>query len=253
MYSFGPYDHLTRTKLLPDLRKFLVGNRLQHPLLYFEQADPGFSARLNRLFEYRSHAANRTSDASNEWERLRPDLSSLDRLKWYLTAIFDRSLSTDYRIAGQVWTDPELISNTCDILITILDAPLPPFPHTSFMVDEECEQLAELPHEIQVLRGHVPVLEQRSSWTLDPLVALDWACRRVTEGAMLNADSYTDMERQFFMPVVTIGTVKRSQVFAFVSRRGESEILVNPEYVTDRKTFEVIYTPDELTDVLDLN
>ena len=110
------------------------------------------------------------------------------------------------------------------------------------MVARERQQLAELPDEIQVFRGHVPVLEQHSSWTLNPVVALDWACRRVAQGGIPNVESFTDTERQFWMPVVTIGTVKKSQIMAFVDRRGEDEILVDPQYVKNRTTFNVVHT-----------
>ncbi len=242
MYSFGPFANLNRTRLLPELQKHLVGNHLQHPLLHFENADPGLSARLNRLYELRLHSKSANENSPNEWERLRPDLASLDRLNWYLQKIADEDLPTDYQLAGQIWSDPELLSNTCDVLARLFNGHLPSFPIASFMVARERQQLAELPDEIQVFRGHVPVLEQHSSWTLNPVVALDWACRRVAQGGIPNVESFTDTERQFWMPVVTIGTVKKSQIMAFVDRRGEDEILVDPQYVKNRTTFNVVHT-----------
>ena len=241
MYSFGPFAHLNRTRLLPELQKHLVGNQLQHPLLHFENADPGLSARLNRLFEHRLRGKAKNVNAHDEWERLGPDLASFDRLNWYLRKIADEDSPCDYRIAGQIWTDPELPTNTCDVLAMLFKGPLPSFPIASFMVESELQRLEELPDEIQVIRGHIPILEQHSSWTLDPVVALDWACRRVAQGGIPNSELFTDTERQIWMPVVTIGTVKKSQTMAFVNRRGEDEILVNPLCVKDRTTFNVIH------------
>ena len=242
MYSFGPFVNLNRTRLLPELQKHLVGNHLQHPLLHFENADPGLSARLNRLYEFRLHCESANENAPNEWERLRPDLASLDRLNWYLRQIVDEDSPCDHRLAGQIWTDPDLLTNTCDVLTLLFNGPLPSSPIASFMVDSERQRLAELPDEIRVFRGHVPVLEQHCSWTLNPVVALDWACRGVAQGGIPNSESFTDTERQFWMPVVTIGTVKKSQIMAFVDRRGEEEILVDPQYVKNRQTFNVIHT-----------
>ncbi len=246
MYSFGPFANLNRTVLLPELQKHLIGNQLQHPLLHFENADPGLPARLNRLYELRLHCKSANENYPNEWERLRPDLASLDRLNWYLRKkSVDKDLPCDPPIAGQIWADPELLTNTCDVLKMLFDGPLPSSPIASFMVDSERQRLAELPDEIRVFRGHVPVLEQRSSWTLNPVVALDWACRRVAQGGIPNYESFTDTERQFWMPVVTIGTVKKSQLMAFVDRRGEDEILVDPQYVKNRTTFNVIHATSQ--------
>ena len=63
----------------------------------------------------------------------------------------------------------------------------------------------------------------------------------MAQGGIPNSESFTDTERQFWMPVVTIGTVKKSQIMAFVDRRGEEEILVDPQYVKNRTKFNVIH------------
>jgi len=56
-------------------------------------------------------------------------------------------------------------------------------------------------------------------------------------GVLRAGDQYP--EYQLFNSMVTMGTVKKSKIAAYVNRRNEDEILVNSDFVRDRQTFDV--------------
>lgn len=174
-----------RTALHPDLQSYLVGNTLRHPLLSAEWVDSRMFARLNRLYELCKQSTTSGKHERNDWELLRPDLAPFDRLRWfdeyrsfwdYPVEYRDRVAEYD-RLVGQIWTDPELLWHTSDAFQSLLVRALPGSPIDALMIESEFKRLAELPEILQVFRGHVCTLDGGVSWTLNPNVALDWACR----------------------------------------------------------------------------
>ena len=150
-------------------------------------------------------------------------------------------------MVGQIWTDPELVFNTTDILAMLLSNPLPSSPVLEMMVGSERARWTQFPDVIRVFRGHVPALEERLSWILRPEIAMDWACLGEPRTASNNAEPLSELMRSLCLPVVTTGVVQKSQIIAFIDRRKEDEVLVNPQFVRDRQSFEVFRDcqPDE--------
>lgn len=250
-YSFGSFINLVRIPLLPELQRYRLANVLDHPLLHFDDVDPRWYSRLNQLYEHRLHSSV-DHQPPNEWEQLRPDLEPIDRLKWFVEQIrterfpdeFHDRIDDYYRIAGQIWTAPEIPYLTSDVLRVLFGNAIPSEPIESFMVESEQRQLAELPETLQVFRGHVPALEHQPCWTLNPGVALNWACRN--EPYCQNTQGDLDPQTyRLHCPVVTVGTVCKSHIAAYVNRRNEDEILVNPDYVSNRQSYDVLRTDDE--------
>jgi len=243
MYEFGPFTNLVRTSLLHELKQHLSDHTLHHPMLHFAWVDPRLYSRLNQLYEHRLRKATGLNGEPNEWELLRPDLSPIGKANWFLEQLIDENCpfnhgnrQDDYhRIIGQMWTDPEVLTQNSDTLTCLFRNGLPSSPIFHFMVEDERNRFAELPEELQVFRGHVPVLERRHCWTLNPNVAIDWACK--CEPGAYKPDQYP--EYQFFAPIVTVGTVSKTKILAYVNRRQEDEILVNSDYVRDRQSYDV--------------
>ncbi len=241
MYKFGPFTNLVRTSLRHELKQHLIGQSLRHPLLQFECVDPRLYSRLNHLFEYRLRKGQGLNREFNDWNRLWPDLSSYDKLGWLLEQLLEERFGYPkgqdgyHQLIGQVWTDPELLTCNSDTLTCLFRFRLPTSPNFHFMVEDERNCFAELPDQLQVFRGHFSELEYGNCWTLNPNVAIDWACRSDT-GIRTPPLS---PENQFTTPIVTVGRVCKSQIVAYVNRRHEDEILVNPEFVRDRQSYQV--------------
>lgn len=244
MYQAGPFTNLPRTSLHQDLQQYLCDQSLNHPLLQFEFVDPRLYSRLNQLYEHRLRVLTERLRDQNDWERLRPDLQRNDKINWLVrqvskdeSACRSQDQQVEFnRLLGQMWTDPEVVSHTSDVLLPCFRGELPSGPCLHFMVDTERIRLAELPEEVQVFRGHAPVTEHKPCWTLNPKVAVDWACK-FDPGTFPTDQS---PEYQFCAPILTVGTVRKSQIFAYVNRRNEDEILVHPEYVRDRTSYDVV-------------
>lgn len=246
MFTFGLYKHLTRPSLHPDLQRCLAGGTLSHPLLSLDWVDPRQYARINRLYEYRRGLKRRPP---TEWDRLRPDLTLKARLDWYLSEVSKyHETSESYlpfekhdQILGEIWTEPEYVALCCDAFVTLYHGVTRPTPGPliAMMTESERQFLAGLPDRVQVFRGHVPVSENGSSWTLSPTVAFAWAGRGEPGYQSLQLTS-SPAEYMFFAPIVTVGTIERSKILAYISRVDEDEILVMPGDVVDRKSYEVI-------------
>lgn len=247
MFSFGPYKYLTRPSLHPDLQRYLVGDVLGHPLLSYDYVDARLYSRLNQLYEYRS---GRRTRSPNEWDRLRPDLSPFDRTRWYSDEVMNGRLPLNRpdalhdhdRLVGQIWTDPELVTLSSDSFLTLhhcVSRGAVTGPCDAMMTEGERRFLADLPDRVRVFRGHVPVIENRPSWTLNPIVALAWSTRSNLESPTCQPPS-NSVEYQFFAPIVTVGTIEKSRIVAYFNRRREDEILTSHENVIDRQSYEVM-------------
>jgi hypothetical protein len=246
MYAIGNVANLVRTPLHLDLRQCLAGNVLKHPLIQFEHVQPRIYSRLNQLLVYRQGLAGKTARERNDWERLRPNFSAYERLNWFLRKLlmepkavpksYENIPERYYQICGHLWSDPELLTNTSDVLCLIFRVPLPSKPVEPFMIESERRQLAELPDELPVFRGHQG-LEHGVCWTLNPQVALDWAFTAEPEVVKQWNNDYPDVSMYYGTPIVTTGIVQKSQIIALVSRRNEDEILVDPRFVRDRQSY----------------
>lgn len=148
------------------------------------------------------------------------------------------------RIVGQIWTDPELVSLSSDSFLTLhqgVSRPGVAGPCDAMMTEGERRFLADLPDRVRVFRGHVPVIENRPSWTLNPIVALAWSSQADLESPTYQPPS-DPVEYQFFAPIVTVGTIEKSRIVAYFNRRQEDEILASYEDVVDRQSYEVMHS-----------
>ncbi len=121
-----------------------------------------------------------------------------------------------WELVGDVWVDTENPWQWGEDLRTIL---LADRPHREYIMDEDDRiALAAMPDEITVYRGYTPAVRNLRGWS--------WT-------------TWRDKAKWFAQRFDTIcgkgrvarGTVRKEDVIAFLNRRGESEILVDPQKV----------------------
>lgn len=207
---------LTRDEELhPDLAERLidteVGSMLHHPLVIELLPHP---ALANARYQAKRESLQAALDAGlyrqSVWLYERP--YRLDGFRAVADLLDDE---TYWSLLADLWIDSESIGQTADEWIEMLDSTRP----GSMMTAEEAETLAAMPERIAVFRGAVEgVNEDGLSWTLDPQGA-EWFARRfAVEGDV---------------PVVLAGEVARAGVAAFLTGRGEDEVVVRDPGVVE--------------------
>lgn len=203
--------------LHPDLRPYLDGIVLRHPLVRWDYAYPPLFGRLNRLYEHRL-AIKAGRYAPNEWDRIYPQLDAGERLTRYILETFSEEMTLEewltpqrLQIFGQAWTAPEVIINTSAFWPMVAG---PAADITPAMDQAEREYWDHLPESIAIYRGHRDYLLAGCCWYPDRVTALDWSV------------GFPDH-------VLSSGTIARQHVRAVFLRRGETEFIVAPEHVCD--------------------
>jgi hypothetical protein len=216
-------NNFTPAELHPDLKPYVRGDDLCHPLVQIEGIFPILYKRVNLVYEYKLRQISHP-EPPNEWSAYLPNLSVFDRQIKFITNEYNRQDPEYFRIVGQIWTDPDILGCTSSFLELFLH--IEPFrsndkpdPNVIQMMTKiEQEKLVNLPEELIVYRGHHPRLVNGMSWTLDRNVAMQYAVGR-------------DEQR-----MISTGTVSKTDVIAFIDRWHEDEILVHTKYVRDIET-----------------
>jgi hypothetical protein len=89
------------------------------------------------------------------------------------------------------------------------------------MTQDEKDKLSKLLSELIVFRGHAESLLKGISWTLSHEIALQYAI-----GSPLKSS-------------FSVGTVKKTEVIAFIDRWDEDEIIIPFNSVSNIKTFRI--------------
>jgi hypothetical protein len=205
----------TSPQLHPDLARFRDGTIINHPLVHFEHVSPAFYSRLNQLYEH--HLQQQLGEYTpNEWDQFQSDMPPLDRLMHLIQTTHPKDDAGYYRMVGQIWTAPELLSNSSSTLSMLI---VPSHANLAcLMTESERAVLGGLPETIKVYRGHNAQLRDGYSWTLNRGVALQWAVGL----------PYNDS--------ISTGKVATKRIIAYIDRRSEEEIIVSTEDVTDIDT-----------------
>lgn len=127
----------------------------------------------------------------------------------------DMSDDEYWSLLADVWIDSENIPEMRHIWDELLASPRS--GRLSMMMDDERLEYDALPDTITVYQGHTEDRDDGWSWTTDPSIA-QWF-----------ADRFANMEKS--PGYVTTATVSKKDVHAFLTRRGESEILTDPETI----------------------
>jgi hypothetical protein len=115
-----------------------------------------------------------------------------------------------WELLGAVWTDSENIWQNLPIWKRLLRSER---PHKfRFMDEDERKALKELPSQLTVYRGCTAGLNENGlSWTLDKDKAAWFASRFLTKSQK---------------PCVHTKTISRKKVFAYLTGRNESEVII---------------------------
>jgi len=203
------------TSLHEDLRPYIDGPMLRHPLVNFDFAHPGLYSRLNRYYEFQVLAQSPTY-TRNRWDSFHPELPPDERVLQQMTDVpinpGDRTDEIPQRLElmGQCWTAPDVIAHdppsfwTTAVHFRDIDTSL-------VMSPTELSTWQTLPKSLPAYRGHGLHFAHGLCWYLDESVASAWAS--------LPGKGY-----------LSRATISQDQIWAFFDRRCEQELIVpNPQ------------------------
>ena len=220
-----------REELHPDLKPWLedstvLGPFLKHPLVFMGVGNNGeMNAMANDAYKAKKESLKKAMDERNWFVVIhvmyeRPyRLYGFQAIEEHLT---DREF---WELLGGIWTDSENIYQNEDEWHEYLHSERPQQEY--MMDDDERAALEKLPTEFTVWRGFcVDGREFGYSWSIDKDKAL-WFAKRLCQ---VGRGDY---------PRLASGTAQKADVIAHFTGRGESEIVILPENLTDLKIEEL--------------
>lgn len=209
--------------LLPELEPYVrdsdIGPWLAHPLVHMPFHE-GMGGYINRQYEAKRQALGRAK-GTRDWHQYVFLHERPYRVQAFVD-LNDQGLLTDqeyWSLLAAAWVDSENIREFPDVWEELLSSDR---DHRKWMMDaDEVDAFDRLPDTIKVFQGHTVDRDDGWSWTTDEAKA-EWFARRF---ARLENDA----------PLVTYGQVEKRHVLAYLTRRGESEVLVDPDHVTVTK------------------
>lgn len=187
---------------------------IQHPLVYSVPHLPNSNALVNRQYEQKKKAVEE-SFAEKNWNRYlvmheRPHRPTA------LADIASEMSDEDYwQNVGWVWSDSENIRELKFVWSLLLGSRRP--KREQIMDEKDRLALANMPDELTIYRGCAIEDTQGLSWTLDRERA-EWFAER--------NHNLSDQDTE-----VKVATVQKSDVIAYITRRNEEEIIVNPKSI----------------------
>lgn len=183
---------------------------LRHPLVY---EVPYFSEHSHANQVY-AHKRKRLAEAMEEqdwstvvWLHERPyRAEALDDVAWRIEDDADY-----WNLVRDVWMDTENLRQWDHLIENLLHPAERGEPQ--MMDDDEQAALAAMGDPITVWRGHSQYNAEGWSWTVDRERA-EWFARRLLHGDKA--------------PLISKGRVRRRDVLAYLTGRGEAEIVVDP-------------------------
>lgn len=208
-------------ELHPDLADHLqdmddLGQWIHHRLLIAPFYMPQMNSIYNAQYESKQQAVGRAK-GTRDWHTY----VFLHERPYRIDAfqdLDDMGLLTDqeyWQLLADVWVDSENIREFPERWESLLSSDR---GHRNWMMDAgEMGAFDALPEVVYIYQGHTVDRDDGWSWTTD-LVKAEWFARRFSK---MEGDA----------PLVTHGHVEKRRVLAYLTRRGESEILVSPDWV----------------------
>jgi len=252
-----PYE-----ELLPELQEYLeddgVMPMIRHPLVFSVPHNDLFNAHMNKALKSKQALLQRAKD-EKDWNRYiflheRPyRLFALNRAILEQGGLKISSLEFCEALRD-VWIDTEFPTDQNLAWCSLLGfACLDPYPNqlesphrvaTGMMTAEELDWLYQAPDVLTIYRGFTQVENPHGefeddglSWTLDYEKA-KWFARRFVK-QNVNEDGTLkwfarDSENE--IPYVAHATISKEDIIAYITARGESEIIIFPSYSSDLMT-----------------
>ena len=205
----------------PDLSEYVqktsFGSVLRHPLVYSVPYIAPLNRFLNQQLRSKREGLSEAFASSNWMTYL-----MLHERPWRANAFdtIDQHLPDDeyWDLLGWLWVDSENIQENPDIWERFLRSGRP--GSEQMMNELERAALSDLPDFVDVFQGHT---DQRTD---------GWSYTTKEETAVWFAHRFADLEES--KPMLTAGTVAKERILAYLLRRGENEVLVNPDAVKVR-------------------
>jgi uncharacterized protein len=118
-------------------------------------------------------------------------------------------------VLAWVYCDSENLWQNADLVADLLDSPRP--GRDAMMDEEERALLEKLPGKVRIYRGHCSHNQDGFAWTLSSTKAWWFAKRFDVDGSGR----------------VSMAFVSKPDIYAYLDRRGEYEIVTDPSYVQD--------------------
>lgn len=201
--------------LNPELQAFIYeddrfGLLLKHPLVFAVPYLPPMNPMLNAQLRQKRRAVN-TARADGNWSTYVWMHERPFRLQAFTEVEGLMADQTYWELLGEVWRDSENIREDAEAWRQLWRADRGDTKY--LMSDEEQATLAGMPDVFIVHQGHTDERDDGWSWTTDLHIAV-WFARRF---AALEGST----------PMVSTGTVSKSDVLAYFAGRSESEIVVD--------------------------
>lgn len=200
-----------KEKLLPELRERVFkkgpfGKMIGHPFVHEPMYIPAMNAMYNRQFLAKKEAAKKAVDEKNwhtyVWLHERPY-----RLEAFMDIHDDVDDKNYWELLHDIWIDSENIWQYLDAWKMLLKSERSGKGH--FMDEDEKNKFESIPETVTVYRGHQKHNKDGLSYTLSKSKA-EWFAGRFRKN-----------EAQ-----VKQITVQKSQIFAYVERGDEQEVIV---------------------------
>ncbi len=215
--------------LCDELKEYVVDTGgafdrvIQHPLVIEIAWNPEHCGLLNARFEHKKESLKKAI-AQKDWEAI----IWLHERPFRIQAFFKyvaKKVESDkkyWKLLSSVWTDSENQFEHYQLLKLMLTCDR---KHKECLMDlKDRAFLKKLPEtNIQIYRGYsseYPKKKDGMSWTLDRDKAVWFANRLLARGAR---------------PILLSGLADKKNVHAYFSDRNESEIVIFPEHVRNRK------------------
>lgn len=212
------------TELQAHLTESQMGLMIHHPLI-ISLYNETMNTIINQHFRSKTEALNEC-EINGNWQTFvfmheRPyRIDALEEIL-FTNQINDPTIVS--QLIADVWIDSENINQELDRWIDIWDLSL----DKNFLMNaDECKELNDLPDTFEVYRGvgHSDAVTHGLSWTTNRDKAI-WFAKRFSE----NDNSY-----------LATGTVSKTNVLSYFLRRGENEIVIMPEHVSNTSIHKLI-------------
>lgn len=196
------------------LRRTSLGPCIRHPLVYSILHHDSLNALVNAQLANKQ-AALADAVARADWD----SVVFLHERPWRAEALHEHAHlipdTTYWELLARVWADSENIRELPHLWDGLLHDQRP--GREAMMDAAEHAALAALPDRVTIWQGHTDSRHDGWSWTTDRDTAV-WFAQR-----------FAHLEQA--VPMLRQGAVRRADVAAYLLRRGESEILVDPACV----------------------
>jgi hypothetical protein len=213
--------------LNPKLKRFLehggpFGLVLKHPLLVTD-VDPNHAAWVNWCVDYKETRMAELR-VEGDWKGVMGGYAGPFLVHGFCKELANFDDATYWELLAYIWTEQEQLWPNRALLLKLFKSPRS--ERDKLMTKAEHRALAKLPDSFPLYRGFIGRRGDGLSWTTSKKKAI-WFAKRFAVLTHLG------------QPKLFSGEASKSDVLAYFSGRGESEVVIDPAKVKGKKTVEI--------------